>query len=68
VRKDQLKFRTIPVEKHKNCYNIQHDPAEPFSGFGPLLSMGSTEFCQDDSGSQGNDQEVPAPGSGIISA
>ena len=30
VRKDQLKFRTIPEEKHKNCYNIQHDPGERY--------------------------------------
>ena len=30
VRKDQLKFRTKPEQPHKNCYNLQHDPAERY--------------------------------------
>ena len=31
VRKDQLKFRTMPEKRHHNFYNIYHDPGERFA-------------------------------------
>ncbi len=48
VRKDQLKFRTVPEEPHRNCYNLYHDPGERYPdmvhyclwgapGFGKLI-------------------------------
>jgi len=44
VRKDQLKFRTVPEMPHKNCYNIQHDPGERYPDFARYCLWGAPGF------------------------
>jgi arylsulfatase A-like enzyme len=46
VRKDQLKFRTMPEEKHKNCYNIQHDPGERYPDLARYCLWAAPSFAK----------------------